>query len=265
VSAAALVSTACGSRAWTITYDGRPGGSAGGAPGMGDVVLTPEEADAYAFESSDTELRAVALPTNTGGNYRSAFWPAAAPSVVDSQSCATWLDPTLPGNTQQGAALRVSTDAAGATRAITVTKNIFYGATWIFNFHVWDTSNAASPYTQIGGADMWAVVGGKPYPWHFCARTAGTSLEMKVWTGDEPEPTWDDTLHGAAVTLAPEWVYPGFAGWYIGHLPSGGSADFTDLATWKYDVADIELRSTDRRSSTGSGGAPTDRVSVSAP
>jgi hypothetical protein len=230
---AALLLAAC-DRTWIVTYDGArgPHGSE-----ISHVVLTSQGTDTYEYESTGVEVEATALPTNTGGNLRTAFSPADAPSVTDSQSCATWTAQSSVGNTQQGAALRVSTDPAGATRALTVTKNVIYGATWIFNFHVWDSSMKPAGI-QVGSVDMGSVVAGKPFPWHLCARTMGTSFEMKVWTGDEPEPAWGDTSHGKTVQVGDEWVYPGTAGWYIGHLPPGGFADFTDLKTWKYDVVD---------------------------
>jgi hypothetical protein len=230
---ACVLLAAC-DRTWIVTYDG---GVGHGDPEIVDVVLTSDGTDTYKIESTGAEVQAVPLATNTGGNLRSVFWPEAAPSVTDSQSCATWTAQPEVGNTQQGAALRVSRDTAGATRALTVTKNVYFWAPWIFNFHVWDSGKRPAGI-QVGSVDMSPVVRDRPFPWHLCARTIGTSLEMKVWTGSEPEPEWGDSSHGKAVEVGPEWVYPGKAGWYVGHLPPGGFADFADLKTWKYEVAD---------------------------
>ena len=152
--------------------------------------------------------------------------------MTDGQSCATWSAQPEKGNTQQGAALRITTNSTGVSRAITVTKNIMFGATWMFNVHVWDTSKRPAN-TGIGSADMRSVVRGKPLPWHLCARTRNNLLEMKVWTGSEPEPPWEDGSHTRSFRLASDWVYPGRTGWYIGHVPPGGSAGFTNLKTWR--------------------------------
>lgn len=222
----AMLLAAC-ARTWTATFDGN---GRGANRSMVQTMLTPDGGDRYVIERRGAEVHAAA--PNTRGNYRTAFWPEGSPSVTDGQSCATWVAQSETGHVQQGAALRISTDAAGVTRAITVTKNVMYGATWTFNVHVWDTSRER-PGTQVGAVDMGAVVGGRPLPWHLCARTTGATLEMKVWTGTDPEPRWGDGSHGAVVTLPEGWVYPGRAGWYVGHLPPGGFADFSNLRTWR--------------------------------
>jgi hypothetical protein len=224
----ALLLPAC-ARTWTVTYDGNRGDV---DRTMVQATVTPDGSDRYLIESSGVQVHAAAPRTNTGGNHRAVFWPEASPPVTDGQSCATWTAQSDPRRVQQGAALRIATDEAGRTRAVTVTKNIWFGITWTFNFHVWDTSRHP-PGAQIGNVDMGAVVGGQPLPWHLCARTVGRTLEMKVWTGTEPEPRWGDRSHGGAVTLPDEWVYPGKAGWYIGHLAPGGFADFSNLRTWR--------------------------------
>jgi len=217
-------------KTWGVTFDGNVEPFPDDAIAHG--VLTADSADSYAYTRSGPVLAVTGLPTNASSNLRHLFWPAAAPSAADGQSCATWTEPTDPGNLQQGAALRVLTDADGnVLRAVTVTKNIFYGVWWVFNVAVWDTT-LEEPRTGIAQVDMVTVVGGQPYPWHLCARTVGAVLTMKVWAGDDPEPAWGDDSHGGSVTLPPEWVYPGKAGWYIGHLEPGGRASFTNLRTW---------------------------------
>lgn len=235
LSLAVLLLGAC-DKTWIVTYDGVAGTRADDA--LVDTVLTSDGDDSYLFEGSGRDVRVTASATNDAANMRALFWPASAPTVADSQSCATWTGQTEEGSVQQGAALRVTTDDAGATRAITVTKNIFFGFDSIFNVHVWDTG-ASPPSKGIMQLDMIKPLREKPFPWHLCARVSGTLLTIKVWTADEPEPEWGDGLHDASAALPSEWVYKGKAGWYIGHLPLGGFATFTDLETWKYDVDQV--------------------------
>ena len=112
-------------------------------------------------------MQVAALDTNTSANLRSAFWPADSPLVTDAQTCATWASQSL-STAQQGAALRVAT-VDGSTRAVTVTKNIFYGATWLFNVHTWDTS-ATPAFHPVGGvllkSELWPDDVESPLPWH---------------------------------------------------------------------------------------------------
>ena len=199
--------------------------------------LTPDGTDSYSYASSSGRMQVAALDTNTSANLRSAFWPADSPLVTDAQSCATWASESI-ALAQQGAALRIAT-ANGSTRAITVTKNILFGATWIFNVHTWDT--AAAPAFQPAGSislkpELWPNDVESPLPWHVCVRTIGTALDLKVWRGDEAEPDWGDSVHGGSVTLPESAVYPGATGWYIGHLSGGARAEFSDLRTWKLVV-----------------------------
>jgi hypothetical protein len=254
---AVVLLAACG-KAWVVTYES--GDSAGPVV---DLVLTADSGDSYTVDASGDTIHAEALPGNNRENLRVLFWPAGAPSVDDSQSCATWSDQTETGMAQQGAAVRVETGPTGVTRAITVTKNILFGYTWVFNIHTWDTSKPV-PLTEVAQIDLQPTMWRKPLPWHLCLRAVGDVVFMKVWAGSEPEPEWGDTSHGSSVSVGPEWVYPGTAGWYIGHLPAGGFADFTDLTTWKY--VDAEPLQTSRSGSADRSGAEstsTDGVRVS--
>ncbi|MEO6468689.1 MAG: hypothetical protein ABIP21_06280 [Acidimicrobiia bacterium] len=201
------------------------------------TLLTPDGTDAYNFASSTGQMQVAALDTNTSANLRSALWPADSPLVADAQSCATWASQSI-ALAQQGAALRIAT-ANGSTRAITVTKNIVFGATWIFNVHTWDTA-AVPAFQPVGSisleSELWPNDVESPLPWHVCVRTVGTTLDLKVWRADEPEPAWGETGHGGSVTLPETAVYPGATGWYIGHLSVGAHAEFSDLRTWKLVV-----------------------------
>ena len=123
-------------------------------------------------------------------------------------------------------------DVAGGTKAITITKNVWFDANWIFNVHVWDTS--ASPVaTLIASFDLGSVLypGGSyvPYPWSICARVIGNVVDFVVWPTGSPQPSWGDPAYGGAVTLPPGFEDAGHAGWYAGHLQPGEHAGFQDL------------------------------------
>lgn len=195
------------------------------------TVLTPDGNDAYSFVAEGSKMMVAPLAYNSGGNLRTAFWPLNGPSVADGQTCATWIDQagTI---VQQGAALRIRT-TDGWVRAITVTKNIYYGANWIFNFHTWDNSRVI-PYSQFGSTTLEGMKG-RPLPWRFCARVLGSRVEFKVWPLAEAEPPWGTTSRGGSATLPAGWSDPGRAGWYIGHLEPSGSARFEDLGAWAYN------------------------------
>jgi hypothetical protein len=214
------------------------------------VPVTQDAGDQlYTIQERTNNVKITAPSTNTGGNTREFFWPANGPDVMDSMSCAVWsnqLDSAgQPGGgiTQQGAALRIVQTATG-TRGITVTKNIWYAATWVFNVHVWDSGNTQQPYTQLAGFDMSEVVGKmwwdeqgqlqsnlKPFPWHVCARTIGDKFQFKVWADEPNQPSWNDPKYVREVVIPAEWNQPGKAGWYIGHLEPGYSAIFQGLQT----------------------------------
>jgi hypothetical protein len=178
---------------------------------------------------------AVTALDTSGGNLRDLFWPSDSPTVADSESCAIWSAAT-DQYLQQGAALRI-VRSGSHIRAVTVTKNIFLGGVWIFNFHVWDSTQSPA-FTQFGATDLHALLVHNgvvtPLPWHFCARVIGNTVEFKVWTGAEGEPAWGDPSHGGHATLPAGWTAPGASGWYIGHLHPHDSATFTDLTTYKY-------------------------------
>lgn len=203
--------------------------------------------------ASGYDVKFTAPATNTGGNLREFVWPASSPDVMDSQTCAVWSSQS-DGLIQQGAAVRVNRtfDDQGKvvrTKGITVTKNIMYGANWIFNVHVWDTANGATqPYQLIGQFDMSEVVGKiwwqdsadgtrslqgsiKPFPWRVCARAVGNQFTFKVWTNAWANPAWDDPKYARTVTIPEGWNQPGKTGWYIGHVRPGQTAEYQTLHT----------------------------------
>ncbi|WCO65755.1 hypothetical protein PO878_14720 [Iamia majanohamensis] len=210
------------------------------ASGSGDTFesgfVTRDVGDDIAVESTDLALHTEALPTNTGTNSRMLIWPTGTRAVTDAESCATWTrrDGLY---VQQGAALRV-TRSGNRVRAVTVTQNIVYGAGWVFNVHTWDTAQA-KPSTQIGQINLRSTFFAdptRPPPWGFCARVIGDRVAMKIWDADDQqEPAWGDPRHGGAINLPTGWQMPGQAGWYIGHLAAGDSADFAAASTATYD------------------------------
>lgn len=99
------------------------------SPGLGGGgVLTPEAGDSYTYSSSTGAMDAAALPSNTSGNLRAVFWPTHAFAKQNEQTCATWVSEST-WRAQQGAVLRVHVARDGAVRAVTVTKNLWFGAT----------------------------------------------------------------------------------------------------------------------------------------
>jgi hypothetical protein len=194
------------------------------------VALTRDGNDQYLLDRSGAGATVTAPPTNAGDNTRAVFFPQRAASTTDGEACATWISEST-WSAQEGVALRIATDG-GRTRAITVTKNIFAGATWIFNVHVWDTG-VFPPLAQVGSVDLGAVLSRDtwplPLPWRLCARTDGAVVELKAWRPGEGEPGWSDRRHSGVVRVDPQWVYAGKAGWYVGHVPPGGTVEFAGL------------------------------------
>jgi len=179
---------------------------------------------------------------HAGGNEREFLVPSDAPVTRDEETCAEWT--TQPSVAQQGAVLRMHA-VSGGVQAITVTKNIFFDAFWVINVHVWDTSNASSPFTLVAGFDLSSelrIPGTShvyPLPWFFCAAVRGSTIAFKVWRNGQSEPIFGDSRYGAVVELPTGFTDPGIAGWYIGHL-SGGSAMVTQLATSTWDPRPIQ-------------------------
>lgn len=198
-------------------------------------VLTQDGAGRYQISQADGVVTMTA-PVGLGGNQREAFFPSGQTSMQDARVCATWTSEPTTG-TQEGVALRIHTTSSGAVRAVTVTKGVWGGIYWVVNVHVWD-SGAPEPFRQIGQFDLGPVLigwlGPQPLPWRICAQVTDLALAWKLWRLDEPEPRWDDRAHGGVVVVPQEYVVPGRAGWYVGHLPAGTTATYGDLGVWGY-------------------------------
>jgi hypothetical protein len=226
-------------------------------PSLGAGFITTEHDDDYGITLLDPAEPAgptvsAAPTTNEGGNTRGVFWPVDGPSVADQQSCVAWDEPDA--FSQQGIALRTSSED-GTTRAITVTKNIWYYASWVFNVHVMDSANPDQPFIGLLGVDLEDVLVRDdrtlaPLPWHLCARVVGDQVSFKVWPADESEPEWMDGVHGGGVSLPDGWDEPGVPGWYVGHLRPGVSTTYFDrvvgplrpTSSWPAPSADDDLQ-----------------------
>jgi hypothetical protein len=199
------------------------------------VVTSAGATDAYGITPTSDGAAVSASGNVIAPNDRLAFWPAAEAVASDEQACASWTD-QLPAQApgvlvQQGLVLRLAT-ADGVTRAITVTKNVWGGAFDVLNVHLWDTA-LADPFQLIAQIDLegyFRSMGQLTLPYDVCARAVGWSLQVAFWFPGQPVPAWGAAGQGATLQLPAAWSYPGVAGFYAGHLPTGGS--LTDAALY---------------------------------
>lgn len=192
-------------------------------------VLTPYAHDVTTISRAPTGVITIAAPSTNSAtsNLRSIFWRSNAPDVTNGTACATWLYQSS-GAAQEGVALRIT-----PTTAITVTKNVIYGLQWVINVHVW----TGGVFTELAGYDMGAVLLAgahtAPMPWRVCARVIGNQLTFKVWLPEtQDESTWTDPVHARTTTVPDGWLAPGKLGYFTGHVPAGGSLQYSETATW---------------------------------
>lgn len=201
------------------------------SPAIRTETLSAERADAFSVVPDGEAITVAAAGTNTAGSTRFMFSLPPATVAQDLVSCATWNGDRAWWD-QEGAVLRAHS-IPGGFRAITVTKNIWFSAHWIFNVHVWDTTRYPIAM-QIGAFDLHSVFfpAGRqtPGPWRLCARTVGGVVSFRVWPTSQPAPSWGDPRYGGSVVLPPGWGDPGIAGWYVGHLRATDWASFSGLA-----------------------------------
>jgi hypothetical protein len=202
-------------------------------PSLTVRYVTREPAtDAYGFAVDRAVITATAH-SSTSGNSRAILHREVDAVSQDHQVCATWS--AADQEQQPGLSLRVRHDD-GATQAVTVTKNIWYRGFAGFNVHLMDT-RWPHRYEIIGGEELLGLRRPdgtnanhvKPYPWRACARTAGPTVELKVWPVAETEPAWGDPDHGYRVAVPAAWDTPGRPGLYVGHLGPGGRLDVSDV------------------------------------
>lgn len=212
------------------------------------ATLTSTSGLTYRYSGDTTALTAEAMSPFPDGNVREVTWRDTALWRANQESCTTWdstaesvwkQDPARPGLTQPGLAMRIAQTPDGSGfRAVTVTENIWFAGIWQFNVHTWDTTRPGDPFEIVATFDLSSIVGTwynhdgtlvdamAPPPWHVCGQTHGVGFRFKVWTGDDPEPPWDDPTHVFETTLPDGWNYAGYSGDYIGHLPDGATAAF---------------------------------------
>lgn len=199
------------------------------------ATLTPDGNDKYTIKNYNGNMFMEAPTTNTGGNLRQVIWPRNMKDYKNSQSCATWVGSTH-DRTQQGIALRIRKDD-DRVRAITVTKNVIYGVYWVFNIHTWDSASD-KPFTQIGQFNMSEVmlneVGKMEYmPWRVCARAVGDTFSFKIsFPMQAGSTSWSDDKYTKSVQIPEDYIYAGQSGWYVGHVPAGGSTEYNSLRIW---------------------------------
>ena len=205
--------------------------------------LTTQNWATYDYVTSPTTVTASMPDGLTDANMREIFWRVDTEPAVDEQICITWSETSesVEGEPiQPGLAMRIASVGRWneGVRAVTLTENIMYAGTWLFNVHVWDTRFPV-PMTLVKTFDVSRVVGRIAHvdgvaanfmaqpPWHLCGRTEGDTFRFKVWTQNNPEPPWSDPHQVFAVQLPPGWDHAGYSGGYIGHLRPGQSATAT--------------------------------------
>ena len=234
---AALVAIGVATQPWTS-----PGhASAATAPTYSFATLTPDpqhHSDTVRLRSFAPNLYLIGQTSDAKEtNYRAAVWSSDSVTSLDQESCATWVGDSWK-NGQEGIALRITQDGS-ATRAITITKNIIYGVHSVFNAHVWDSSKVGHRFTSFGQFDLSKVILDETgrvrfMPWRVCLQAVGDRLTFKIWFPDlMDEPTWDDPAYTRTATIPADYVVPGKAGWYVGHLPNLEDIEYTNLTTRK--------------------------------
>jgi hypothetical protein len=206
------------------------------------ATLTTDGVNTQSVQKPNATVQVSAPPVNGGGNLRQVFWPGSQGGAsMNQRSCATWSADSQENRTpvqQQGLAVRIAS-ANGRTRALTVTRNVWADVGWVFNAHTWDTDlSSTEPFVGIAQWDMAAAVapaGYAPFPWRTCLQVLDNVLLFKIWVpAAGAEPSWNDPVHVRTALLPQEFVYPGRAGWYAGHLVPGGSFQYSDLEIHRY-------------------------------
>lgn len=204
------------------------------------TAAAPGDSYSLTYHKPSDAVTVTAPATNTSEEGRGVFWPAGQTPMLNGESCARWNgeNPSYPSDpgalpVQEGAALRVRTNPDGSRDAITVTKNIWLGAIWIFNEHTWDTNQKPPVFTPIGQVNLQAAFDPSgdatkpsPLPWDLCAKVVGSTLSFVAWLDNGPRPAYGDPTHGGSVQVPAAYIYPGQVGWYIGHLHPGQTAVF---------------------------------------
>lgn len=202
-------------------------------PTLDRSVLT-SDGPSYRYRYDGDRL--VVRASRGGGepNRREVVVDRRAPASRDQLSCATWTRQSG-WRTQPGLAVRV-VDAGGRVRAVTLTKNIAFGVQTVMNVLTWDTARRGDPWRVVRQYDVARVVvrDGRllPLPWRVCLRVADRRVSLKIWPhGRVDRPAWGDRRYTRHARLPRSFDIAGRPGWYVGHVPGGGSAVYRDLRT----------------------------------
>lgn len=209
--------------------------------------LTSATGETYLFSGSRDVVFAQPGRPASDINVREVFWYSDSKYAADQEVCTTWNTVAAVPSTgllQPGVALRIAPVTADnkGIKAVTLTQNVYFGAIWLFNVHLWNSLDRAHPFTQVAQFDLSRTVGSLihggvfdpsmvPAPWHVCARASGRVFSFMVWTGSNPQPSWSDASRVQSIALPQGWDHPGYAGGYIGHLHPGQAAAFTGIST----------------------------------
>jgi len=193
--------------------------------GFSSRTLTADGTDTYvATQPTRTSITVSAPATNAGGNLRRVYWPAGQTPHTDGRVCATIATRSV-DSVQEGTAHNLT-----GTRAVTVTKNVWASAFWVWNAHYWD----GPTFVQFAQFDMVSVMFApdgayRPLTWRICTRTVGSMLTFKIWFPPEPEPAWTDPARARSATVPAGWTVRGQVGLYVGHLLPGQSLTYTGV------------------------------------
>lgn len=187
----------------------------------------------YHYRYDGHRLVVHARAGTTDSNRRELAVPVGAQRSRDQLSCATWAEESS-WRMQPGLAVRVA-DRGGRVRAVTLTKNVFGGTQSVMNLLTWDTARHGDPWHAVGQFDLATVLLTPrrhlvPLPWRACLRVEGRRVSFKVWPlGRVAKPSWGDRAYVRRARLPRSFAYAGRPGWYVGHVPGGGSAIYRGL------------------------------------
>ncbi len=202
--------------------------------GWDQHYLTRDGVDSTSLRMSAADAgRVVTGASNIGRDSRTLFTRRTDAPSTDQEVCVRFRHSG--GIAQEGVAFRVRDDN-GRTRAVTVTKNIWFHANWLFNVHTWDTDRPGV-FAQHAALDMSPALGTRVQgheAWNLCGRAIDTRVDVRVWRQGEAEPEWDHPTVRSA-TIPPDFTAPGRPGWYAGHVERG---HWTDLSAMKVAVLD---------------------------
>lgn len=198
--------------------------------GWDQYYLTRDGSDSTTLRMSSSNAgRVVAGGSNTRGNSRTLFTRRGAAASRDQEVCVRFRNSG--GIVQEGVAFRIR-HGNGRTRAVTVTKNIWSHAHWMFNVHTWDTARP-NVFVQHASLDMSPALGRwyqLHHTWNLCGRAVGARVDVRTWRQGDPEPGWNHPTVRSA-TIPSGFTEPGRTGWYAGHVERGHWADLSAMSS----------------------------------